>query len=119
MFCQEERELTCDACYELSKEFCGEINISPGLTPNDTFYLQIINQRIQRTSQLITINEDGSFDIDLDSLQDGFFNPYSGKYELYLSTTSDGEDYVDMTLEEDTYKCIVLTITITNDPDCC
>jgi hypothetical protein len=119
MFCQEERELTCDQCYELSKEFCEAINIDPSLVPTTTYYLQIINQKIQRTSQLITIKADGSFDIDLDALPDGYFNPYSGKYELYLSTLEAGTNYVNMTLEDETYKCIILTITLTNDPECC
>ncbi len=119
LYCQESIGLTCDVCYELTKEVCDPINVNPGLMPGDAFYLQIIDKFIARYTQVVTINMDGSFDIDFTLLPSGFFNQFAGKFELYLSTTLEGTDYVDMTLNSEVYKCIILTIEKTNSNNCC
>jgi hypothetical protein len=121
MYCQEERELSCDSCYEITKEYCDDINISPDMVPPgySTFYLQIIDKFITRRTQEVTLNEDGSFDIDSSVLPDDFFNPYAGKFELYLSLDEDGLEVQEMTFDDEQYNCIILTIVKTIDNDCC
>jgi len=119
MYCQESVELTRDTCYELSKEVCGPININPGLTPADSYYLQIIDKFVTRYTQQVVIKDDGSFDVDTTLLPDGYFNQYAGKFELYLSTSSEGTDYIDMTFEEEVYKCVILSIVKIENSDCC
>lgn len=119
-YCQEEVVLNCDSCYELTKEYCDTINIDPGVAPGyDTFYLQIIDKFIVRRTLDIELEEDGTFDIDETLLPDDFFNPYAGKFELYISTDEDGEIILPMTFSEVQYNCIILTIVKTNENECC
>lgn len=110
VYCDDIIELTCDTCYEVENEWCDPININPGLTPAATYYLQLIDKFSKRYTQQVTIEADGSFTIDQSVFRDGFFNPYAGKFELYLSTTSAGTDYVDMTFISTVYVCILLQI---------
>lgn len=112
MFCQEERDLTCDSCYEITKEYCDPITISSGLIPvgYETVYLQIIDHFTTRRSQEITIDAEGEFTVDETLLPDNFFNPYAGKFELYLSLDEDGLYPIDLTFSDVNYKCIMLTI---------
>jgi hypothetical protein len=121
MYCQEERELSCDSCYEISIEYCADINIDPDLVPGgyENFYLQIIDKFTTRRTQEVELNMDGSFDVDTSVLPDDFFNPYAGKFELYLSYDEDGLNRVDMTFDDVVYDCIILTITKTIDNECC
>jgi hypothetical protein len=120
MFCQEEVLINCDSCYELTIEYCDPININPGIAPGyDTIYLQIIDKFITRASQLIELGIDGSFTVDETLLPDDFFNPYAGKFELYLSTDEDGEIIIPMIFDDVTYNCIVLTISKTINNECC
>lgn len=109
-YCPEERELSCDSCYEISKEYCGAININPGLVPATNYYLNIVDKFAVRHVQEIIVNGNGSFDVDTDVLPDDFFNPYAGKFELYLTTDEDGEDRVDLIFSATDYTCIILTI---------
>jgi hypothetical protein len=120
MYCQEEVTLNCDSCYELTNEYCDPIIINPGVAFGYvSCYLQIIDKFITRRSQEVTLNYAGEFTIDEALLPDGFFNPYSGKYELYLSSDEDGENVIPMTFEDVVYNCIILTIEKTTENNCC
>jgi hypothetical protein len=120
LYCQEEVELNCDSCYEITKEYCDPISINPGVAPGyDAFYLQIIDKFIVRRTQEITLEMDGSFTIDETLLPDDFFNPYAGKFELYLSVDEEGELKIPMNFSEVVYNCIILTIQKTNETECC
>jgi hypothetical protein len=113
IYCDDIITLTCDTCYELENEWCAVINVNPGLTPATDYYLQIIDKFSKRRTQAVAIESDGSFTVDQSLLPNGFFNPYAGKFELYLSTNSAGTDYVDLTFSATVYSCIILTITQT------
>lgn len=118
IFCQEEREESCDSCYEITVNYCDNIVINPGIAPGyDSVYLQIIDKFLIRKSQLIEIGIYG-FTIDTSVLPDDFFNPYAGKFELYLSTDVDGLIVIPMNFD-DVYNCIILTIEKNIDNDCC
>jgi hypothetical protein len=120
MFCQEEVDLNCDSCYEITKEYCEAINIDPDISPGyESLYLQIIDKFIVRRTQLVDFNEDGSFDVDFSLLPYDFFNPYAGKFELYLSTDEEGEVVIPMSFDDEFYNCIILTLTKTNETECC
>lgn len=119
LYCQEEVNLNCDSCYELTKEYCDPITIDPGTAPGyDIFYLQIIDKFIVRRTLDIDLT-DGAFTIDQTLLPDDFFNPYSGKFELYLSIDEDGENRIPMNFNDVAYNCIILTISKTIDNECC
>jgi hypothetical protein len=120
LFCQEEVNLNCDSCYELTKEYCDPIVIDPGVAPGyDTFYLQIIDKFIVLRTQAIELDVDGTFTIDKTLLPDDFLNPYAGKFELYLSVDEEGTLIIPMTFNENVYNCIILTIVKTIENDCC
>lgn len=119
VYCQEERALSCDSCYEISKEYCAAINVNPGLVEGQNYYLQIVDKFANRRTQQVTIKADGSFDVDTTVLPDNYFNPYAGKFELYLSSDEDGLEDIEMTFESTAYNCVVLNITKTIDNDCC
>lgn len=110
LYCQEERVLSCDSCYEITKEYCEDININPGLVSGSVYYLQIVDKFGKRRTQEITINVDGSFDIDTSVLPDNYFNPHAGKFELYLSNESEGESRANLTFLDQVYSCIILSI---------
>ncbi len=119
LYCQEEVVLNCDSCYEITKEYCETITIDPGVAPGyEEFYLHIIDKFITKRTQPIELI-DGSFTIDETLLPDDFFNPYAGKFELYLSVDESGEPIIPMTFNEDTYNCIILTIEKNNENECC
>lgn len=120
MYCQEEREESCSSCYEITIEYCDEITINPGLVPMgyDPLYLQIIDKFQTRRTQEVILGEDG-FTIDTSELPDNFFNPYAGKFELYLSSDEDGLNVLPVTYGYDEYDCIILTIVKTIDNNCC
>jgi hypothetical protein len=112
MICQEERDLTCDSCYELSIDHCDPVTINAGLIPVGyaTVYLQIVDRFEARRTQEITIGVDGEFTVDETLLPDNFFNPYAGKFELYLTLDEVGLFRIDLTFSDVIYKCIILTI---------
>lgn len=114
MYCQEERGLSCDSCYEIAREYCEPINIHPDFIPGgySPIYLHIIDKFDSRKTQAVEINGDGSFDIDLSLLPDNYLNPYAGKFELYLSLDEDGTLIVPMTFNGTEYNCLILTIAI-------
>jgi hypothetical protein len=121
MYCQEERELNCDSCYEITKEYCSEITINSGLIPlgYETVYLQIIDHFLIRRAQEVIIDEEGNFTIDDSLLPDNLLNPYAGKFELYLSSDEEGLIKIPMTFSGANYNCIILTIIKTIENDCC
>lgn len=116
LFCQDGRELNCDSCLELSYEFCSPISVQTDLTPANIFFLNIIDKFNNRYVQEVTINLDGTFDIDMTLLPENYFNPYGGKFEIYLSTTDEGLDYIEF---KPSYNCAIITITVNPDSDCC
>jgi hypothetical protein len=119
VYCQEEVQLNCDSCYELTKEYCDPITIDPNVAPGyESVYLQIIDKFITRRTQEVELVE-GSFTIDESLLPDDFLNPYAGKFELYISTDEEGEIILPMTFDNVVYNCIILTIEKTNESECC
>ena len=110
MPCQDQRELNCDSCYSLEYEYCSSISVSAGLTPDDVFFLHIIDKFENKYTQSVTVLEDGSFDVDLTVLPEGYFNPWAGVFEAYISETEDGEP-MPMTIESVEYNCLLITIT--------
>lgn len=119
LYCQDERELNCDSCYEVSYEYCNSISVQAGLTPSETYYLNLIDKFNNRYTQDITVGLDGSFDIDATLLPESYFNPFGGKFEAYLSTTDQGTDYISMTFEAQNYNCLLISIDWTQERDCC
>lgn len=118
-YCQEERDLSCDSCYELTFEYCSDIVINPGIAPGyDPVYLQIIDQFNVRRTQEIEFNEE-SFTIDISVLPDDFFNPYSGKKELYISIDQEGLIPLPMIFNEETFNCLLISIVKTIQNTCC
>jgi hypothetical protein len=120
VFCQEEVDLNCNSCYELTKEYCDDITIDPGAAPGyGSVYLQIIDKFIVKRTIAVDIELDGTFTIDETLLPDDFFNPYAGKFELFLSVDEEGYLIIPMTFDEVVYSCIILTIEKTNESECC
>lgn len=90
------------------------MNVLAGLTPASTPYLWIIDKFGNQYSDQITINGDGSFDIDLTFYPAGMFNPANGWFDIFISSDSAGSAVIPMVFESN-FNCLkIKTICIDN-----
>jgi hypothetical protein len=116
MSCQEDQILNCDTCKELTFTDGGAINIAPtGLVAGTEYHLFVIDQFNKSHHALVTINENGSFDIDPNDFPNKLFNAFAGKPEIYLSTTSDGDYDVPLVFSGTSYNCILGTFNLVTE----
>lgn len=108
--CREEYINDCNSCYELSIIECDDIVINLSLTPSDVYYVNIIDQFNLVRKQQATIDLNGSFTINLESLPENFFNRFQGKYEIILSNDEDMQDIKSFMIDDIEYSCILLSI---------
>ena len=114
----------CDECFELSVAYCPDqlINISAGLTPAASLYLWIRDKFGNLWYDTITVNADGSFDIDTDNFTTGMFTPTFGALDIFLSTDDKGANIVPMTFNLIADNCLILSVGepvyLTDDTGC-
>jgi len=96
----------CDECFEINVSECAPININPGLVPATVYWLHITDKFFTTFKQQVTINGDGSFDIDLTDLT-GMNTKYSGDWQLFLSTDEAGVNVVTITFGGTDYECMI------------
>ena len=100
----------CKSCYKLCIEYCPTgINIQAGLVDGDIYFLFAIDHFGNVWRDEVTINPDGSFDIDLANYPSGFFTSTSGAVNIFLSLSEDGANPIDITFDTGTYNCILIT----------
>lgn len=113
----------CDECFELSIAYCpNQINISASLTPSASLYLWIRDKFKNLWEDQITVNADGSFDINIDNFPTGMFTPNFGAVDIFLTTDNKGADIVPMTFSAIDYNCLLLSVGepvyLTDDSGC-
>jgi hypothetical protein len=118
-FCEDERAINCDECYEMSFDDCSDITISAGLTPTTTYYAVLVDKFNKQYIQQVTIAGDGSFTVDSSLLPNGLLTAFSGKFEIYLSTQSDGSDTVPLNVSTTALNCVMATFTNETSEVCC
>lgn len=101
--------LSCDYCFSIETECGSGINVQAGLTPVSTPYLWITDKFNNQYRDQVTINGDGSFNIDLSNYPMGLFNPASGWFDLFLSSDIDGQILVPFNFGS-SYNCVKLRI---------
>jgi len=100
----------CKSCYKLCIEYCPTgINIQPKLNPDTKYYLFVVDHFGNVWRDDITINQDGSFDIDLANYPSGFFTSSSGAVNIFLSENEDGSNPIDMTFDGTVYNCVLIS----------
>ena len=97
----------CDACFVINASECAPINIDPGLVPATVYWLHITDKFFTTYKQQVTINPDGSFDINLTGLT-GRNTKYSGDWQLFLSTDEAGTIVVPVTFAGTSYQCMIV-----------
>lgn len=113
----------CSECYEHNVSYCpDEINISAGLTPSDTLYLWIRDKFNNIWDDIITVNADGSFDINMSNFPTGMFTPSFGSIDIFLTTDAKGQSVQEMSFDTQEYNCLILTVDnpvyLTDDSGC-
>lgn len=113
----------CSECYEHSVSYCpSEINISAGLTPAATLYLWIRDKFGKIWDDIITVEADGSFDINMSNFPTGMFTPSFGSLDIFLTSDAQGQTVVPVTFNATEYNCIMLSVSepvyLTDDTDC-
>ena len=116
----EELPSSCDYCYS-TMSYCDltDINLSVGLTNSggSTAYLWIKDKFENLYRDFITINSDGSVDINTNNFPDGMFNYTFGPTLMFLSSDIDGNSLIDMNILSITYSCVDLIIYNPNEPN--
>lgn len=115
--CDENIDVNCDECYEVSRAD-SSLNFIYGLTPSTQYYLWVIDKFRNVYRNLFTSGVDGSFDIDLADYPSGMFNQYAGDFEVFISTDVDGSNIVAMTVYATPYNCLILSITSSTEVSC-
>jgi len=101
----------CDSCYEKSIDYCPpSINIQAKLTPGATLYLWIRDKFQHTWGDLITVDLDGSFDINQNNFPKGMFTPSFGSLDIFLTTDDLGQNIVPLNFGMDEYNCILLSV---------
>ena len=98
--------LGCDVCNELILTQGTTINVVAGLSPATMLYLWVTDKFKNQYSNPITINGDGSFDIDTTLFTSGMFNPSAGSFYLFVTSDSDGEIKVPINSK----NCIIFSV---------
>jgi hypothetical protein len=111
-FCDNQTP-TCDVCYETTVTDCDALTLTTGLA-DGSYYFTIIDKFGKGWTNEYTVAS-GDITLDTTNYSDGFFNPYSGKYEIFAHTLESTYTRLDLTIDGATYKCIVFDSTVT----CC
>lgn len=99
--------LNCDYCFTLTVPFDPIMTIQAGLTPSSIVYLWITDKFNNQYSNQITVNLDGSFDIDTSNYPSYLFNPNAGWFDVFLSSDVDGAVIVPMVFVSE-FNCLKL-----------
>lgn len=102
--------LDCSICKELTKAYNTSINIAAGLTPAANLYLWITDKFGNQYRVIVTIANDGSFNILTSLFPAGMFNQYAGKFDLFLTSDINGTTVVPMNFTTP-FNCLKLKIT--------
>lgn len=113
----------CDECYEQSISYCpNEINILAGLIPAATLYLWVRDKFGKIWDDIVTVNGDGSFDINMSNFPTGMFTASFGSLDIFLTSDSDGGTVVPVTFNTVEYNCLILKVNepvyLTDDSGC-
>ena len=106
--------LSCDHCFVIDLTQDDLINVGAGLAPASTYYLWITDKFGNQYSDPITVNSDGSFDIDAANYPSGMFNPSAGVFDLFLSSDTGGSDIIPMMFNAIAFNCLKFIITCEN-----
>lgn len=100
----------CELCYVKVVPACQTIYVvNTGLDENITYQLNI--EDVNGNVYPYTANPVGAlgeWTIDTSIYPNGLFNAFSGDYILTWSTSENFEDQVDLTIDGETYPCIIL-----------
>ena len=99
----------CELCYVKVVPACQSTYVvNTGLDENTTYWLNIedVNGNVYQTYN--NPGAGGLWNIYLDTYPDGCFNAFSGDYILTWSTSESFEDQVDLTINGETYPCMIL-----------
>ena len=101
--------LACDECFELVVNGC-EVNVKAALPAGRTYFLFLEN-KFNNYVTPISVNADGSFDIDLTLYPDGMFNEHAGKFEVFLSDKLTPVNYTPLRISDAWYNCLIMNFT--------
>ncbi len=107
--------LNCDYCYTLELAYETILNVAAGLTPAASLYVWVTNKFGNQYVDAITVNGDGSFNIDTSNYPAGMFNPLAGWFDVFVTSDVDGNTVVPMSFGPDEYNCLKLA-TFCSDP---
>ena len=110
-FCDNQNP-TCDVCYEQTITDC-DFTFTTGLEDATYFFTVIDKFGKGRTNQFDVVG--GQLTLDKTDFPDGFFNSFSGYYEMFAHTTSSDYTRLNMTISDAEYKCINFNAT----SNCC
>lgn len=116
----------CSDCFDMNVSYCpsSPININAGQTPAIQIYLWVRDKFGNLYNDFVTVNGDGSVDIDLTHFPKGMFTPEFGSVDMFLTSDADGKLVLPMgTLyPAETFNCIFISVDspvfLTDDTEC-
>ena len=104
---------TCDVCYTTTLTDCDDLTLTTGLA-DASYYFTIIDKFGKGHTYQYSVVA-GDVTLLKANYPDGFFNEYSGKYEIFAHTLETTYTRLDLTISATIYKCILFDVTST----CC
>ena len=99
----------CESCYVMTADTCSEtVTLAVGLTPATEYVIWMQDKFNTTYNQIITSDGSGSLVLDLSAV-DLAFTPYSGSYELSVSTSYYTNTTEQLTIATVNYNCINLS----------
>jgi len=102
--------LNCDYCFMLQLPYQAPINVLAGLPLASAFYLWVTDKFGNQYEDLILVNPNGSFDIDLTNYPTGMFNPLNGSFDIFITSDLEGTTIVPMIFGA-SFNCLKLSTT--------
>lgn len=99
----------CKTCIVFERDF-STLNFQAGLTFPNSYYLFVRDKFNTLYKVLVSVNADGSFDLDPNAFPNGLFGVDTGMTELYLTTDQAGLLQVVMTFAGNPYYCVKLLV---------
>lgn len=106
--------MSCESCYEYEYNDCSALLLDVSLTPATAYYIFIKDKHGDVRSYQETSDGNGDLTIDTTNFPDTFFNKYNS-YEVWVSTSSDGQTRSSFTISGTAYTCYLITLTV----NCC
>jgi hypothetical protein len=104
---------SCGTAYTTTLSDCDDLTLVTGLV-NGNYYFTIVDKFGKGwTNQYAVVG--GNVTLNLDNYSDGFFNEYSGYYEIFAHTLVNNYTRLNLTILGGTYNTILFTMSST----CC